>query len=114
MKDGLINFYLCSLLTCSSDNSQDPDVPFGVNSVGVVINPVKVRSLEEFGTREKVADRLLSAEREKESTLNVEIDRSYSRTLSSGSVLYTFEYRFVDWCSIMIKLDREARSSRKA
>lgn len=85
-----------------------------MNSVGVVVNPVKIRSLEEFGTRENVADRLLAAERAKESTLNVEIDRSYSRTLSSGSILYTFEYRFVDWYSIAIKLNRKLRNLHKA
>lgn len=35
------------------------------NNVGVVVNPVRISSLNEFGTVDVVADKLLQAERRK-------------------------------------------------
>lgn len=37
----------------------------GSNNIGVVVNPVRLNSLTEFGTPQFVADRLLQAEKKK-------------------------------------------------
>lgn len=37
----------------------------GKNNIGVVVNPVRLSSLKEFGTPDFVADKLLQAERKK-------------------------------------------------
>lgn len=37
----------------------------GKNNIGVVVNPVRLSSLREFGTPDFVADKLLQAERKK-------------------------------------------------
>lgn len=37
----------------------------GSNSIGVVVNPVRLASLKDFGTPEFVADKLIRAERKK-------------------------------------------------
>jgi len=37
----------------------------GNNNIGVVVSPVRLKTLEEFGTPQFVADKLLQAERRK-------------------------------------------------
>jgi len=37
----------------------------GSNNIGVVVSPVRLKSLEEFGTPQFVADKLLQAEKRK-------------------------------------------------
>ena len=37
----------------------------GSNNIGVVVNPVRLNSLTEFGTPQFVADKLLQAEKKK-------------------------------------------------
>lgn len=37
----------------------------GKNSIGVVVSPVRLKNLKEFGTPEFVADKLIQAERRK-------------------------------------------------
>lgn len=41
------------------------EVNKGVNNVGVVVNPVRLTSLRDFGTPQFVADKLIQAERRK-------------------------------------------------
>jgi len=45
----------------------------GSNNIGVVVNPVRLSSLKDFGTPQFVADRLLQAEKKKESTKSAEV-----------------------------------------
>lgn len=42
----------------------------GGNSIGVVVNPVRLSSLRDFGTPEFVADKLIQAERRKVSSFD--------------------------------------------
>jgi len=63
------------------------------SSVGVTVNPVRVKCIELFGPLESVGTRLLDAERKKESTLSVAMVTQSSRRLpDSGALLYDFEY----------------------
>jgi len=41
------------------------EADMGSNNIGVVVNPVRLKTLEEFGTPQFVADKLLQAERRK-------------------------------------------------
>ncbi|GAQ85893.1 psbP family protein [Klebsormidium nitens] len=63
------------------------------NSIGVVVNPVRIDSLTEFGDAETVGENVLVAERKKGSTNSatmLRIDRKTART--AGAPLYTLEY----------------------
>lgn len=62
-------------------------------TVGVTVSPVRIASLEDFGSLETVGERLLGAEKAKESTISVEILSQRSRTgATSGATIYDFEY----------------------
>ncbi|KAG2501632.1 hypothetical protein HYH03_000137 [Edaphochlamys debaryana] len=61
-------------------------------SVGVTVNPVKVSSIEQFGGLDDVGAKLLNAERSKESTLDVSLVSSATRTGATGATLYEYEY----------------------
>lgn len=69
----------------------------GSNNIGVVVNPVRLNSLAEFGTPQFVADRLLQAEKKK-----VEMHERYSlgiatlQCLRSGRLVsLTFEVHYL-------------------
>ena len=59
-------------------------------SYGVTVDPVKIDSLEDFGTPEQVADRVLSVEETRDGVFTVEL-RSVQATAGSPSY-YTIEY----------------------
>ncbi|EFJ49441.1 hypothetical protein VOLCADRAFT_117237 [Volvox carteri f. nagariensis] len=61
-------------------------------SVGVTVNPVKVASIQQFGELGQVGNKLLEAERKKESTLGVVLLGSSQRVGTSGATLYEYEY----------------------
>ncbi|GIL52722.1 hypothetical protein Vafri_8513 [Volvox africanus] len=61
-------------------------------SVGVTVNPVKVTSIEQFGALGEVGEKLLQAEKKKESTLGVVLLASSQRVGASGATLYEYEY----------------------
>lgn len=61
-------------------------------NVGVTVSPVRVNAIADFGDVQAVGDRLLAAERDKESTLDVQLLRKTSRRLDSGATLYDYEY----------------------
>ncbi|XP_020234949.1 psbP domain-containing protein 2, chloroplastic [Cajanus cajan] len=65
----------------------------GSNNIGVVVNPVRLASLEEFGTPQFVADKLLQAERRKESTKEAELITAAERSGEGGLRIYEFEYK---------------------
>ncbi|CAI5461667.1 unnamed protein product [Closterium sp. Yama58-4] len=62
------------------------------DTLGVVVNPVRVRSLRDFGDIDLVATRLLDAERRKESTKSAEILSQRTKELAGGIPLYQIEY----------------------
>ncbi|XP_062225683.1 psbP domain-containing protein 2, chloroplastic-like [Phragmites australis] len=64
----------------------------GSNSIGVVVNPVRLSSLTEFGTPQFVADRLLQAEKKKESTKSAEVISVGERSGHGGLKVYEIEY----------------------
>ncbi|KAM1052569.1 hypothetical protein ACFX13_000162 [Malus domestica] len=64
----------------------------GSNNVGVVVNPVRLTTLGEFGSPQFVADKLIQAERRKESTKDVVVI-GYAERPGQGSLqVYEFEY----------------------
>ncbi|GAV77274.1 PsbP domain-containing protein, partial [Cephalotus follicularis] len=65
----------------------------GINNVGVVVNPVRLTSLQEFGSPEFVVDKLIQAERRKESTKDVEVIGVAERSGQGGLEVYEFEYK---------------------
>ncbi|EHA8592580.1 psbP domain-containing protein 2, chloroplastic [Cocos nucifera] len=65
----------------------------GSNNIGVVVNPVRLSSLKDFGTPEFVADRLIQAERRKESTKDAQVLSVAERLGHSGLPVYEFEYK---------------------
>jgi hypothetical protein len=67
---------------------------FGSNSVGVTVNPVKVRTLSAFGTVDDVWDKLRGAEDAKESTKSVELLQS-SELKAQGGKAGMFRYEYV-------------------
>lgn len=69
---------------------EDPDVR--TNSIGVVVNPVRISSLKDFGTPQDVADKLLQAERKKPSTNDVQLIRIEERAIHGDIPLYELEY----------------------
>ncbi|XP_061356216.1 psbP domain-containing protein 2, chloroplastic [Gastrolobium bilobum] len=65
----------------------------GSNNIGVVVNPVRLASLGEFGSPQFVADKLLQAERRKESTMEAEVITVAERSGEGGLQIYEFEYK---------------------
>lgn len=63
------------------------------NNVGVVVNPVRISSLREFGTLDVVADKLLQAEKKKPSTNDVKLIKVNERQVHGGVPLYQLEYK---------------------
>eukprot|EP00246_Nothoceros_aenigmaticus_P002311 TRINITY_DN13156_c0_g1_i1.p1 TRINITY_DN13156_c0_g1~~TRINITY_DN13156_c0_g1_i1.p1 ORF type:complete len:255 (+),score=43.21 TRINITY_DN13156_c0_g1_i1:66-830(+) len=61
------------------------------NTVGVVVNPVRIASLKDFGTPEEVAERLIRAEKKKPSTNDAKLVRVSERD-ANGRPLYEVEY----------------------
>ncbi|MED6220791.1 PsbP domain-containing protein 2, chloroplastic [Stylosanthes scabra] len=68
------------------------DASMGSNNIGVVVNPVRLASLGDFGSPEFVADKLLQAERRKESTKEAELVAASERSGDGGLQIYEFEY----------------------
>ncbi|KAL4857785.1 PsbP domain-containing protein 2 [Chlorella vulgaris] len=60
-------------------------------NVGVTVYPVMIASLDQFGDLQAVGERLLGAERAKESTLSVAMVAQTARS-ESGVPVYDFEY----------------------
>ncbi|KAF3439274.1 hypothetical protein FNV43_RR17550 [Rhamnella rubrinervis] len=65
----------------------------GSNNVGVVVSPVRLKTLGEFGTPQFVADKLIQAERRKESTKEAEVIGVAERVGQGGLQVYEFEYK---------------------
>ncbi|GLT41548.1 hypothetical protein SLA2020_156040 [Shorea laevis] len=65
----------------------------GSNNVGVVVNPVRLTSLGEFGTPQFVAEKLVQAEKRKESTKDAEVIGVAERAGNGGLQVYEFEYK---------------------
>ncbi|KAL8045024.1 hypothetical protein ABFX02_08G085200 [Erythranthe guttata] len=63
------------------------------NNAGVVVSPIKISSLGEFGTPQFVADKLIQAERRKESTKEAEVISVSERLGDGGIQVYEFEYK---------------------
>ncbi|KAL0350378.1 UNVERIFIED_CONTAM: PsbP domain-containing protein 2, chloroplastic [Sesamum radiatum] len=63
------------------------------NNVGVVVSPTRISSLGEFGTPQFVADKLIQAERRKESTKEAEVISVSERAGHAGLQVYEFEYK---------------------
>lgn len=64
----------------------------GSNNIGVVVNPVRLSSLTDFGTPQFVADRLLQAEKKKESTKSAEVISTGERSGHDSLTVYEIEY----------------------
>ncbi|KAK1439479.1 hypothetical protein QVD17_05297 [Tagetes erecta] len=65
----------------------------GSNNVGVVVTPVRLSSLGQFGDPQFVANKLIQAEKRKESTKDVELVSCRERPRESGDLqVYEFEY----------------------
>ncbi|KAF8714760.1 hypothetical protein HU200_027285 [Digitaria exilis] len=73
----------------------------GSNNIGVVVNPVRLNSLTDFGTPQFVADRLLQVEKKKliesfhskqESTKSAQVISAGERSGHSGLTVYEIEY----------------------
>ncbi|CAK9168920.1 unnamed protein product [Ilex paraguariensis] len=64
----------------------------GVNNVGVVVSPVRIMKLSDFGSPRFVADKLIQAERRKESTKDAEVIAVSERSGPGGLQVYEFEY----------------------
>ncbi|KAL8170819.1 hypothetical protein V2J09_022623 [Rumex salicifolius] len=69
------------------------EVNKGSNNVGVVVSPVRLSSLKEFGTPEFVADKVIQAEKRKESTKSIELIGVSERSGKDGLDVYEFEYK---------------------
>ncbi|KAJ4906354.1 hypothetical protein Rs2_10012 [Raphanus sativus] len=63
------------------------------NNIGVVVSPVRIKSLEDFGTPQFVADNLINAEKRKESTKEAEIVSVGKRLGQGQGQVYEFEYK---------------------
>ena len=72
--------------------TRDPDAKG--NTLGVVVSPSRVGSLEAFGTLDDVGDKLVGAETKKESTISCElVSKNVRQGASTGASIYDFEYR---------------------
>nr|GLL38765.1 psbP domain-containing protein 2, chloroplastic [Ipomoea trifida] len=69
------------------------DASKGSNNLGVVVSPVKITSLSQFGTPQFVAEKLIQAERRKESTVGAELVAVSERSGKGGIEVYEFEYK---------------------
>ncbi|GAB2287223.1 PsbP domain-containing protein 2, chloroplastic [Dionaea muscipula] len=69
------------------------EVNKGANNVGVVVSPVRLTSLREFGTPQFVVDKLIQAEKRKESTRDVELITAAERPGKGEFPVYEFEYK---------------------
>uniref|UniRef100_A0A0F7GYN1 PsbP domain-OEC23 like protein n=1 Tax=Francoa sonchifolia TaxID=23250 RepID=A0A0F7GYN1_9ROSI len=69
------------------------EVNEGTNNAGVVVNPVRLNSLGEFGSPQFVADKLILAEKRKESTKDAEVIGVAERSGQGGLQVYEFEYK---------------------
>ncbi|XP_073014111.1 psbP domain-containing protein 2, chloroplastic-like [Typha latifolia] len=65
----------------------------GINNIGIVVSPVRLSSLRDFGTPEFVADKLIQAERRKESTKDANVLGVAERWCQNGFPVYEIEYR---------------------
>ncbi|KAL3729071.1 hypothetical protein ACJRO7_033642 [Eucalyptus globulus] len=65
----------------------------GSNNVGVVVSPVRLASLGEFGSPQFVVDKLIQAEKRKESTKDAEVIGVAERSGQGGLQVYEFEYK---------------------
>ncbi|XP_043703976.1 psbP domain-containing protein 2, chloroplastic [Telopea speciosissima] len=65
----------------------------GSNNVGVVVSPVRLTTLGEFGPPQFVAEKLIQAEKRKESTKDAEVIGVSERTGHGGLQVYEFEYK---------------------
>ncbi|KAL9262150.1 PsbP domain-containing protein [Drosera capensis] len=74
-------------------NALFEEVNKGANNVGVVVTPVRITSLKEFGSPEFVADKLIQAEKRKESTQDIELIAAGERPGETKSPVYEFEYK---------------------
>ncbi|KAF0893135.1 hypothetical protein E2562_023169 [Oryza meyeriana var. granulata] len=64
----------------------------GGNNIGVVVNPVRLSTLTEFGTPQFVAERLIQAEKKKESTKSAEVISVGERSGHDSLTVYEIEY----------------------
>ncbi|XP_052153067.1 psbP domain-containing protein 2, chloroplastic [Oryza glaberrima] len=64
----------------------------GSNNIGIVVNPVRLSTLTEFGTPQFVAERLIQAEKKKESTKSAEVISAEERSGHDGLTVYEIEY----------------------
>ncbi|KAJ8618789.1 hypothetical protein MRB53_014975 [Persea americana] len=63
------------------------------NNVGVVVSPVRLSSLKDFGSPQFVADKLIQAEKRKESTKEAEVIAVAERSGDGVLPVYEFEYK---------------------
>ncbi|XP_034900669.1 psbP domain-containing protein 2, chloroplastic-like [Populus alba] len=63
------------------------------NNIGVVVTPVRLTSLGEFGSPQFVADKLIQAEKKRESTKDAEVISVAERSGHGGLQVYEFEYK---------------------
>ncbi|KAI8468151.1 MAG: PsbP-domain-containing protein [Monoraphidium minutum] len=61
-------------------------------NVGVTVSPVRVESIDKFGSLGAVGARLLETEAKKDSTLDVKLVSEAQRSGSGGALLYDYEY----------------------
>ncbi|KAJ0260116.1 PsbP domain-containing protein 2 [Hirschfeldia incana] len=61
------------------------------NNIGVVVSPVRIKSLQDFGSPQFVAEKLINAEKRKESTKEAEVVSVGER--SGQGQVYEFEYK---------------------
>ncbi|XP_054821328.1 psbP domain-containing protein 2, chloroplastic [Prosopis cineraria] len=64
----------------------------GSNNIGVVVNPVRLESLDKFGSPKFVADKLIQSEKRKESTKEAKVIKFAGRSGEGGLPIYEFEY----------------------
>lgn len=62
------------------------------NNLGVVVSPVRISKLSDFGSPQFVADKLIQAEKRKESTKSAQVISVSERSGQGGLQVYEFEY----------------------
>ncbi|XP_072080677.1 psbP domain-containing protein 2, chloroplastic-like isoform X2 [Arachis hypogaea] len=77
------------------------DASMGSNNIGVVVNPVRLANLGDFGIPEFVADKHLQAERLKESTKEAELIAASER--SGDGEIVPYSEVFNGWRRICLK-----------
>lgn len=63
------------------------------NNVGVVVTPVRISRLGDFGSPQFVSEKLIQAEKRKESTKSAEVISVSERLGQDGLQVYEFEYK---------------------